>query len=235
MTYAGTLESRVTTNDGADGLEVVLPAPRVWIAIVLLGLWLAGWAAGEVFALRAMLASAPLPARAFLLVWLAFWTLGGAFALAACAWMLAGHERVRLRADALALRREVLGVGPIKAYALDRISNLRAQELPTAVSLKVVPAGTRPAQEQVAALRALVGIRGPGIAFDYEGRPVRFGFALDALEARQVVAQLQARHVFAGGQAAQSGPAPPPRITPLVARSPCRATSARRSFEPSAL
>jgi len=31
---------------------------------------------------------------------------------------------------------------------------------------------------------------------------MRFGFALDALEARQVVAQLQARHGFASGQAA---------------------------------
>jgi hypothetical protein len=149
MTYAGTPESRVTTNDSPDGLEIVVPAPRVWIVIVFLGLWLGRWATGEVFALRA-----------------------------------------------------VLGVGPVKAYALDRISNLRAQEMPAAVSLKAVPAGTRPTQEQAAALLALVGIRGPGIAFDYEGKPVRFGFALDALEARQIVAQLQARHAFAGGQAA---------------------------------
>jgi len=53
------------------------------MVIGFLGSWLAGWATSEVFALRAVLAPAPLPARAFLLLWLAFWTLGGAFALAA--------------------------------------------------------------------------------------------------------------------------------------------------------
>jgi hypothetical protein len=53
--------------------------------------------------------------------------------------------------------------------------------------------------EQAGAVLRVIGIGGPGVLFRYDGRPVRFGLALDPAEAHQVVAQLQGRHSFADG------------------------------------
>jgi hypothetical protein len=201
--YTGTLESRAVTNDSPDGLEIVIPAPRIWPVVIFLALWLAGWATGEVFALRQILSPAPLPAKVFLAVWVAFWTLGGAAALSICVWILAGHERVRLRPDALTIQREACGLGPTRVYELDRVLNLRAQPMPSLTEVTVprgsqAPDGKRavPA-EQVKTVLRVVGIGGPGISFTYAGKPVRFGVALDPREAQMLVAQLQARHSFA--------------------------------------
>ena len=208
MEYAGTLASRAVVNDDPAGLEIVIPAPRIWPAVIFLGLWLAGWATGEAFALRQILLASPLPAKVFLAVWLAFWTFGGAAALSICVWMLVGHERVRLRPDALTLQREAFGLGPTRVYELDRIRNLRAQPLPplaggTVARDERAPDGTgaAPAEQAKAVLRA-IGIGGPGISFTYATRAVRFGVALDPLEAQLLVTQLQARHSFADGPAA---------------------------------
>ncbi len=205
MEYTGTLASRAVVNDSPEGLEIVIPAPRIWPVVVFLVLWLAGWVTGEVFALRQILSPAPMLAKAFLAVWLAFWTFGGSAALSICVWMLVGHERVRLRQDVLTIQREAFGLGPTRAYELDRILNFRAQPMPPLTGMTVArsaqaPDGTQavPA-EQVKSVLRVVGIRGPGISFTYARRPVRFGVALDPLEAQTLVTQLQARHPFAEG------------------------------------
>jgi hypothetical protein len=206
--FAGTPGARAQVNDSPDGLEIVLPAPRVWVAIVFLGLWLAGWATGEAFALRGLLGSAPLPVRLFLALWLALWSFGGTAALSVWLWLLFGRERVRLRPDALTLQREAFGLGPVKAYSLEGVSNLRARDLSLSGASVTTPGGQTPLPpEQAAAILRVAGIGGPGITFDYQGRPVRFGVALDPAEAHQVVAQLQARHAFPEGAAATSSAA----------------------------
>ena len=208
MEYTGTLAARAAVNDSPEGLEIVIPAPRIWPMIVFLGLWLAGWATGEVFVLRQILSPSPLPAKAFLAVWLGLWTFGGAAALSICVWMLAGHERVRLRPDALTIRREAFGLGPTKAYELDHVRDLVAQALPPLTEVRVACSAQAPdgkaamSAEQASAILRVIGVGGPGISFRYCGRAVRFGVALDPLEARQVVTQLQARHSFAEGETA---------------------------------
>ena len=208
MEYAGTPGSRAVVNDSPEGLEIVIPAPRIWPVVVFLGLWLAGWVTGELFALRQVLSPSPLPAKMFLAVWLTFWTFGGTAALSICVWLLAGHERVRLRPDALTIQREAFGLGPVTIYEFDRIRNLRAQPMPPLTEVTVarsaqVPDGKQvvPAEKAVAVMW-VVGIGGPGISFTYAGRPVRFGVALDPTEAQMLVTQLQARHAFAEGLSA---------------------------------
>ena len=208
MEYAGALTSRAVVNDSPEGLQIVIPAPRIWPVVVFLGLWLAGWATGEIFALRQVLSPAPVPAKVFLAVWLAFWTFGGTAALSICLWMLIGHERVSLRPDALTIQREAFGLGPTRSYELDRVRNLHAQPMPPLSEIAVKGDAqalggkqTVPAEQVTMALRA-VGSGGPGISFTYASRPVRFGVALDPVEARMVVTQLQARHAFAEGQSA---------------------------------
>ncbi len=202
----GAPAGRAVVNDGPEGLELVIPAPRIWPLIAFLLLWLAGWAAGESFALRQVLAPAPLGPRAFLATWLAFWTLGGGFAISVCAWMVGGHERVRLGPDALTIRAEVLGLGPTRRYGLDRVTRLRAPALRLDAEVAASPAvqaalaraqarGHSVALDAGAMLK-VVGVGGPGITFDYDGKPVRFGLALDPAEAAMLVTQLRARHAF---------------------------------------
>ena len=205
MDVAGPPGTRATITDSPEGLEIVVPAPRVWLVVAFLGLWLVGWVTGEAFALRQLLGPGPPAARLFLAAWLAGWTFGGAAALGIGVWMLVGHERVRLRPDALVIQREAFGLGPTKAYALERIRDLRALDLPPLPELRLAPGDHAPdvttAETAGAALR-VVGIGGPGISFRYDGKPVRFGLALDPLEAHQVVAQLKGRHPFPEGRAA---------------------------------
>ena len=206
MDHTGTLAARALVNDSPEGLEIVIPAPRIWPAVIFLTLWLAGWATGEVFALRQILSPAPVQAKVFLAVWVAFWTAGGAAALSICVWMLAGHERVRLRPDVLTIQREACGLGPTRVYELDRVLNLRAQPMPSLTEVAVAPSAQAPdgkravPAEQVKTVMRVVGIGGPGISFTHAGRPVRFGVALDPMEAQMLVTQLQARHSFAEGQ-----------------------------------
>lgn len=208
MDYTGTLAARAVLNDSPEGLEIVIPAPRIWPVVVFLALWLAGWATGEVFALRQILSPAPLPAKLFLAVWVAFWTFGGAAALSICVWMLVGHERVRLRPDVFTIQREACGLGPTRVYELDRVLNLRAQPMPSLTEVTVAPSAQAPdgkravPAEQVKTVMRAFGIMGPGISFTYAGKPVRFGVALDPVEAQMLVTQLQARHAFAEGLSA---------------------------------
>jgi hypothetical protein len=205
MDFAGAPGTRATITDSPEGLEIVVPAPRIWLVVGFLGLWLVGWVTGEVFALRQLLEPGPAAARLFLIVWLTFWTFGGSAALGMGLWMLVGHERVRLRPDALVIQREAFGLGPRKVYSLDRIRDLRAVDLPPMPELRSLHGDELPdaitAATAGGALR-IIGIGGPGITFRYDGRPVRFGLALDPLEAHQVVSQLQGRHGFPGGRAA---------------------------------
>ena len=208
MDYTGTLAARAVMNDSPEGLEIVIPAPRIWPVVVFLGVWLVGWATGEVFALRQILSPAPVQAKVFLAVWVAFWTFGGTAALSICMWMLVGHERVRLRPDALTIQREAFGLGPTRVFELDRIRNLRAQPLPPLSEVTVASNAQAPdgapvvSAEQAKTILRVIGIGGPGISFTYASRPVRFGAALDPMEAQMLVTQLQARHAFAEGQSA---------------------------------
>jgi hypothetical protein len=206
--YAGTLGSRAAVNDSPEGLEIVIPAPRIWPVVAFLGFWLAGWATGEMFALRQILAPSPMPAKLFLGVWLAFWTFGGTAALSICVWMLAGHERVRLRPDALTIQREAFGLGPVTVYELDRVRDLTAQALPPLTEVAVARGAQAPdgklvvSTEKAGAVLRAIGIGGPGITFFYGGKSVRIGVALDPAEAQMVVTQLRARHSFASGSSA---------------------------------
>jgi hypothetical protein len=205
---AGTLGSRAVVNDSPEGLEIVIPAPRIWPLVVFMGCWLAGWATGESFALREILTPAPTPARAFLAVWLLFWTFGGLGALSVCLWMLAGHERIRLRPDALTIQREAFGLGPVRTYALDQITNLVARAMPPVLQATVARSGQAPDRtiqvtpDKTQAVLRVIGIGGPGISFTCGGKAVRFGVALDPMEAQMVVSQLQGRHSFGVGSIA---------------------------------
>ncbi len=175
-----------TLLDEPEGFQVVAPATRSVPVVVFLGLWLWGWAAGEVFAIAAIFAErTPLPGQLFLATWLAFWTIGGVAAIYAVLFQLVGRERLVLAADELRVRREVFGIGGWKHLPFDQVRGIRA----LGASL---PEAARPAL-------AIAGVGGGGILIHTSGRPLRFGFALGPEESAAIVSTLRQRHAFPDG------------------------------------
>ncbi len=171
--------------DGPKGLEVAIPPRRQFFAIVFLPVWLCGWLFGEVEVIRQLTShetrSQP---DLFLIAWLAGWTVGGGLALLTLLWLLVGRERVTLRPDALLIKHEIAGLGRTKEYDIGSIQNLRVSP----VSYNPWD-GSRSAQK-------FWGIGGGVIAFDYGATTCRFGAGIDEAEARDIVAQMRARHSF---------------------------------------
>lgn len=172
---------------GPDGLEIVIPSGRNLVMAVFLGLWLAGWLAGELNAiahLRRGVTSDP-----FLLLWLTGWTVAGIVVACVWLWVMVGRERVLLGASALRVRRDVLGFGRTRVYPLSKVRNLRVAAQPR-----------RPGSHSLAF--GLAGIIGGVIAFECEGRTIRFGASIDEAEAQRIVDRMRQRYAFSNAPTA---------------------------------
>ena len=174
---------RAIVEGGPEGLEIIIPAGRNLFAVVFLGVWLVSWFVGEVTAIAAITSTGNLAADAFLLLWLTFWTIGGYFAAYTWLWMLVGKERILMGASTLCVKRDILGLGRTRTYELFRIRELRV------VAQADVPRVPRVAFRPWGATGGL-------IAFDYGGKTIRLGGAIEAAEARMIVERMKARFAF---------------------------------------
>lgn len=174
---------RSTTQESSGGLEVMVPAKRNIFLMLFLTAWLVGWLMGEIAAGRDLFLGSQGGPKGFLVFWLVCWTVGGGFAIYVWSWMLAGKERIVLRADALSVRRELFGLGRTNEYDFAHVSNLR-----------VAPVISDPWSSGMRFWGAGSGL----VAFDYGAKTFRFGGALDEAEAAQIVKELATRHAFRG-------------------------------------
>jgi hypothetical protein len=181
---------RATITGGPEGLEIVIPANRNLVLAIFLGMWLVGWLMGvwnAIAQLRRDLASDPLA-----LIWLTTWTVAGIVVAYLWLWTLVGNERIVMGTSTLRVKRDVLGSGWTRVYALPKIRNLR------------VAAPTRRLGSPNLAL-GLESFMGGTIAFECEGKTIRFGASLDEAEAQTVVDRMRQRYGFpeapSGGRA----------------------------------
>jgi len=101
---------RITARFTDDGLGIHIPPSRQAFGVAFMMLWLCGWAAGELFAIR-QLATGPFwGPDLFLLIWLVPWTAAGAGVLWIILWQLFGVEQLFFTADALVREWGLLGV-----------------------------------------------------------------------------------------------------------------------------
>lgn len=166
---------------GPDGLEIVIPGGRNLAVAIFLGLWMAGWLAGELNAialLRRAGTSDPV-----LLLWLAGWTAAGIVVAYVWLWVLVGRERVLLGASTLRLKRDVLGFGRTRVYPLSKVRNLR-----------VAPPPLRSGSSNL--FLSLAGVVGGAIAFECEERTIRFGASIDEAEAHRIIDRMRQRYAF---------------------------------------
>lgn len=174
-------KTRATVVGGPEGLEIVIPAGRNLVLAIFLGMWLAGWLMGELNAIaqaRRDFASDP-----FLVMWLAGWTVAGIAVAYFWLWTLVGKERIVMGTSTLRVKREVLGLGRTRTYALSKIRNLR-----------VAPQPQRPGSPNFSF--GLASFMGGVIAFECEGKTIRFGASLDEAEAVTIVERMRQRFGF---------------------------------------
>jgi hypothetical protein len=185
-----TPESSARIEDLGYALSITISLPRNQgnsSAAAFLGVWLCGWAVGEVLAGWTLLRMVMDPKHAmapgtsagltavFIGVWLVGWTFGGLAAISALLTQLVGSERVTVGPEGLVLRR--LPLGRSRRFALAEVANLRYD--PTA-SVGRVLGGMAP--------------RGSGvIAFDHPGGTQRFGLGLDEGEAKRIIRTIRDR------------------------------------------
>ena len=166
----GAATARITIRETPDGLGIYNPARRNMPVVLFLLLWLAGWSAGEYFALAEILSSRNPIAEGFLIFWVTFWTMGGAICWWVVLWNLFGTERVFVTGGALV---RSVGVGPLrrrKVYPVGEISNLRS------ISPAKGGNGT---------------ILASAIAFDVDGKTREVGAGMDQDEVEVVLAALR--------------------------------------------
>jgi hypothetical protein len=130
---AATSHTQTLIEETPSGLRVLMPVPRMGCVIAFLGVWLFGWAAGEISALRALLGLlveregglTGFGGALFLLIWLVGWTAGGAVAGFIFLMMLDGREILTVDDTIIRRRAEAFRWGLSWRYPLEKCSNLR--------------------------------------------------------------------------------------------------------------
>jgi hypothetical protein len=173
---------RVTVFREAGRLVVSMRGERSLGAAAVLAVWLAGWAAGEVaVAQRLFFSEEPEAGAAFMALWLALWTLGGLLAFRALLGAIGGSEVAAIDGPSLTLRRRP--IGRRRVYPLAQVRNLRAEA---------------------------TARRQASLAFEVDGRTVRFGARLDPADAERVLAALGTRVALGPSRPPPEPPAPEP-------------------------
>jgi hypothetical protein len=148
--------------------------------------WLSGWLIGGFFAIRALVLGLVIgppsmgSATIFLLKWLVMWLIGLVVFGYLFIWMIVGQEVITLAGGVLGIRKKTGPLGSTKKYNIYQIRHLRAQP-------DEWPASLDKNQRRE---------WGSGsVLFDYGAETIRFGEMLSEVEAKRIVAFLQAHRV----------------------------------------
>ena len=179
MPVEGPPSFRARVEDWGDALRIIIPTQKYCLLIGFMGFWVIGWALGELwlgvqlvgllFTNAAGMVAEQGPAALLLYAWFGGWTISGLLVLYGFLWFVAGRETIDINSEAIIVRRKVLGIGRSKRYPAGRAGNLRASPVQDS---RIAP--------------GVWSVGGP-IAFDYEGKTLRFGAGVGEVEANQLV------------------------------------------------
>jgi hypothetical protein len=170
---------RVTIDRAAGRLRAVVRHPPHYFVGAFFSVWVAGWAVGEGVAL-VLVFSGKLPwlPTLAILLWLALWTFAGWGAIWTLAWHVAGREEIELEGRFLSLGVVAWSRRLCTKYDVAAIRGLR--HAPTTSGSVAAALGT--AQPKDGA-----------IAFEYQGRTIRFGAELGPDDVERVLAMIRER------------------------------------------
>jgi hypothetical protein len=116
-------------EDLPDRLVVRFRPKRSWGTLAFLAFWLAGWTAGGIAAIGALL-TGDWGERAFLLLWLCGWAFGECFVTGAIVWQLFGREILIVTPEQFEVRKEIGRFARTKLYKAALVRDLRAARVP---------------------------------------------------------------------------------------------------------
>ena len=104
------LADRLLWDRTANGIRVIVPAPRDW-KILFFAVWLAGWTIGGRFAARQVVRSYAVgKIDWFTSLWLIGWAFGECFVASAILWAVGGQTLLRLDPATLQIEWSLFGV-----------------------------------------------------------------------------------------------------------------------------
>jgi hypothetical protein len=160
------------------GVEIHIFAKKEWSALIFLPLWLAIWTFAGIVAMKWVLRPAPSTPRAFVSLWLVGWALGEAWAVYSWSWTAFGKEILEVKEGVLTTKRDILGLGRSRRFPIGSVANLRAS-------------GIFPSSSNWENYLTQMKLGGGTVAFDSQGKIVRFGIQLTEPEAQEVVRELK--------------------------------------------
>lgn len=172
----GRAPRRSTTRRTSSGLEISIPAKLHLFVFVFLSVWLLLWLATEYFALQTMLTEREASINVFSVIW----TLAGVLGLYIQLWMIAGREIITAEFNILTIKHTLFGWVRVREYDFQHVADLRAD--------------VEPYDSEGPRLSAVYPFRTGSIAFEYEGKTIRFADGVGDAEAREIVAMLSPRH-----------------------------------------
>lgn len=159
------------------GVRVEIPARFPSYAPIVLGAWLAAWAAGLLLLVLgwAGVRVSPIPPTLPGSILSVVYVAAGLFVAYRLAWVLRGRERVLLRDGELVIERGLRATGGrARKYRWD---DVRGMKVVSGHSAGIYPSWGR----------LFVGQGDAGVEFDYEGRSHAFGRGLRAREAEELL------------------------------------------------
>ncbi len=181
------IAQRHYSEDIGNRLFITIPSRKNWFLIPFLGVWLAGWAFGEIMVggiiLGGLLGKGfDGPPVLFLFVWFIGWTIGGAFAIYAFFWQLIGREEIEVTSYSIVISQVVMMFRRSKEYTSEHIKDLR-----------ISPMGLNEMHKWSRSW-AMYGIGGGVIVFDYGAGTIRLGNGIDEAEGKQIIAEIQQKY-----------------------------------------
>lgn len=171
-----------------SGLLISIPSRKKWYLIIFMGIWIVGWAFGEVtvggLILKGLLGNGTFggPPPLVMLIWFTLWTVGGVFALYTVLWQLVGKEEIEIDSHSITISQVIFSVRRSKEYTGKYIKDLRTS-----------PMGINEMHNWSRSL-AIYGIGGGIIVFDYGAATIRFGNGIDEAEGKQIIAEIQQKY-----------------------------------------
>lgn len=165
-----------------DKIQVIIPVKKNWFVAAFFGLWLCGWAVGEITALT-MIANGFMDGNIFLLlfmlIWFTAWTAGGIFALRTIIWIISGKEIITFSGNTLTTYKKGLLFSKPKTYDTNSIINIRIREYNDGWG---------------ASLFQRKPIIAPGIIhFSYGMKTIKMGSGIDYPEAEQILKTIKSK------------------------------------------
>lgn len=173
---------RAKVEQWGSDFKIIIPSKSNLLTTLFLMFWLGGWLIGEVTVIT-ILFKAPLAVNFFMVSWLGGWTIGGIAVITTVLWNLFGQEVIYTEDNCLTIANKVLFFVRKKRYDTASIANFRVDR----------EALSRPPYYMRRHYRNFMG-RGV-IAFDYGLKTIRFGNALDEVEANYLVDDVISRYI----------------------------------------